>query len=139
MLKVVLDTSVISAAARSSKGASSKLIGVLAEGQFAAVLSPALLLEYEEVLRREQPPGGWSEADVAEFLDAICAVTEHCHSPRRVRPLLRDPDDDFVIELALAATVDYIVTHNVKDFENISTGVRVVTPGEFLRLLEGQS
>ncbi len=140
MLKVVLDTNVVVAAARSRRGASSKLLGLLADGRFSAALSPALLLEYEEALRREVRPDGWTETDVSVFLDAMCAVTDHHHTAHRVRPLLRDPDDDFIVELALTAVVDYVVTHNVRDFEGSeSIGVRVVTPGEFLRVVEGQS
>lgn len=140
MLKVVLDTSVVIAAARSRRGASSRLLGLLADGRFSAALSTTLLLEYEETIHRRTPPGSWSESEVTEFLDAMCALTEHHDIPFRVRPLLRDPDDDFVIELALAAAVDYVVTHNAKDFEGRGPlGVRVITPGEFLRMLEGQS
>ena len=33
------------------------------------------------------------------------------------RPFLSDADDDMVLELALAAGCQYIIAHNVKDFE----------------------
>ena len=42
-------------------------------------------------------------------------VSEH----RRIfflwRPFLKDPKDDMVLELAVEAEVEYIVTHNLKD------------------------
>ena len=42
-----------------------------------------------------------------------------------------------VLELALAAQCDYIVTHNLADFKISTQGIlRVVTPAEFLRILE---
>jgi len=52
------------------------------------------------------------------------------------RPLLRDPDDEMVLELALASRAKYIVTYNSRDFiEAERFGVEVVTPKEFLGIL----
>ena len=33
------------------------------------------------------------------------------------RPFLRDPDDDMVLEGAVASGSQFIITHNVKDFK----------------------
>ena len=53
-----------------------------------------------------------------------------------MRPHLAGPDDEFILELALASASHYIVTHNRGDFRDAERfGVRVVTPGEFLRIL----
>ena len=52
------------------------------------------------------------------------------------RPLLSDEKDNFVGELAINAQVQIIVTHNVKDFQNITKfGITVLTPKEFLQLI----
>jgi hypothetical protein len=52
------------------------------------------------------------------------------------RPLLPDPNDDMVVEVAIAASCEAIVTHNIRDFATASgLGVRIMTPGEFLMLL----
>jgi len=57
-----------------------------------------------------------------------------------LRPFLPDANDDFVIELAVAAQVRFIVTHNVRDFAGAEEyGVRVLTPLEFLRMVERES
>jgi len=53
------------------------------------------------------------------------------------RPTLADPDDEFILELALASGSEYIITHNRDDFREAARfGVRVVAPGEFLRIIE---
>jgi len=50
---------------------------------------------------------------------------------------LADPDDEFILELALASGSEYIITHNRDDFREAARfGVRVVEPGEFLRIIE---
>ena len=65
-------------------------------------------------------------------------------SPRRRffawRPALPDPDDDFILELAVAAGCRYIVTHNVRDFRRSEKwGIRVITPSDFLELIKTQT
>ncbi len=48
--------------------------------------------------------------------------------------MLNDPGDDMLLELAVEAQCDSIVTHNIKDFVGASTfGIDVITPVEFLR------
>lgn len=51
--------------------------------------------------------------------------------------MLKDPDDDFLLELAVKAGAS-IVTWNLADFKRADQlGVRVMTPRELLVLLEG--
>ena len=53
-----------------------------------------------------------------------------------IRPYLTDPDDEFILELAIASASGYIVTHNQGDFRDAERfGVRVAGPGEFLRII----
>lgn len=50
------------------------------------------------------------------------------------RPFLRDPKDDMVLELAIAAGCEFIVTFNRKEFAGVDIfGIAVVTPKEFLQ------
>jgi predicted nucleic acid-binding protein len=56
------------------------------------------------------------------------------------RPFLSDPDDDMVLELALAADCKHIITHNVRDFHGSEQlGVSALTPRNFLNLLRKNS
>ena len=53
------------------------------------------------------------------------------------RPQLRDPKDDHVLELAVAANCADIITFNVKDFIKAQLfGVRVLRPIELLEELK---
>jgi predicted nucleic acid-binding protein len=47
--------------------------------------------------------------------------------------LLPDPDDDFIVELAVSAEARYIVTHNVRNFAGVERfGIEIVTPAQML-------
>jgi len=139
MLRVVLDTSVLVAALRSRRGASFALISHPGMGTYEVAVSVPLVLEYEGALLRHVAASPFTESDVRTLIDYICDIAV----PQEVfflwRPFLRDPGDDLVLELAIAARCAAIVTHNVRDFRGAETlGVSVVTPGKFLHQLRGQ-
>lgn len=103
-------------------------------GEFEIAVSVSLLLEYEDVLLRHLPDSALDEDDVRDLLDYICSVAMHQQIFYLWRPFLGDPGDDLVLELAVSACCHAIVTHNVRDFHGArELGVRVLTPGEFLK------
>jgi putative PIN family toxin of toxin-antitoxin system len=130
---VVLDTSVLVAAWRSRRGASFEIVSRLGQGQFDVVVSVPLAIEYESAISRSRVPGLGRE-DAKVFVDYVCSVARRQNVFFLWRPLLRDPNDDMVAEVAVAAEADTIVTHNLRDFAGVEKfRVRVITPGAFLR------
>jgi len=131
---VVLDTNVLVAAIRSRTGASFEVLSRVGTGEFEIAVSVSLVLEYEDVLLRHLPDSALDEDDVRDLLDYICSVAMHQQIHYLWRPFLGDPGDDMVLELAVSALCDAIVTHNVRDFHRArELGMRVLTPGEFLK------
>jgi len=138
MAFVVLDTSVLIAGVRSRGGASFQLLSRIGTGAFDIAVSVPLVLEYEDALMRHLPATALNGGDVQDLIDYICSVAVPHEVFYLWRPNLRDPGDDLVLELAVAANCDAIVTHNVRDFAGVSRfGLRLLTPGEFLRELGG--
>jgi predicted nucleic acid-binding protein len=133
---VFLDTSVVVAGARSRNGASFQLLSRVGTGAFGIAVSVPLVLEYEDALKRDPSATGLSNEDVQDIIDYMCGVAVRQEIFYLWRPVLRDPGDDLVLELAVAATCDAIVTHNVRDFAGIGRfGLELLTPGEFLQRL----
>ncbi|HWN42867.1 MAG TPA: putative toxin-antitoxin system toxin component, PIN family [Thermoanaerobaculia bacterium] len=135
--RVVLDTNVVVAALRSRQGASFKLLSLFEEERFEVALSVPLLLEYEDVLTRQIHAGLYEQRDIDDFLDYFCQAAHRQSIFFLWRPCLRDPKDDMVLELAVAAGCEAIVTHNQRDFAGAERlGVRIDAPRDFLRILE---
>ena len=133
---IVLDTNVLIAALRSRRGASNKLLSLVGTEKFDIHVSVALILEYEDVLQRQRTTLGLSQDDVGEFIDALCTMAKHHQIHFLWRPTLSDVADEFVLELAVAAECEYIVTHNIRDFRNIEKfGIQAITPKEFLQII----
>lgn len=134
--RIVLDTNVLIAALRSKRGASHKLLLLIDSGLFEVCVSVPLVLEYEAVAKRQIKDTALTEEDVEAILDYICAVAQSKKIHYLWRPNLPDPDDDMVLELAVAAGCTHIVTFNIYDFtETEEFGVKIVTPKEFLKIL----
>jgi len=134
MPRVVLDTNVLVAALRSRRGASFEIISRLGTGAFDAAVSVSLVLEYESALLRHMPASPYSEREIRDFIDYVCQASIRQKIFFLWRPFLRDPSDDLVLEVAVAAGCEAIVTHNVRDFTaSQKLGVRALTHGEFLR------
>ena len=120
--QIVIDTNVIVAAFHSQHGASYKLLSLLLKGKLCQMnVSSALILEYEEVLKREEILIKLNESEIDELIDIICVLAKR-HSLRHFdwRPISKDPDDDFLANLAINAKADAIITFNKSDFKALS-------------------
>lgn len=135
---LILDTSVLIAGLRSSLGASFALLDLVGSGRFTLGLTAALVLEYEAVCLRSLEALGLTADDVRELLDYFCRVGKPAAIRFRVRLSVADPDDELVLEAAIATGSDWIVTHNIRDMAAGAAryGIEVITPGEALRRLE---
>ena len=131
---VVLDTNVVESAMRSKRGASFAVLSRVGTGAFDIAVSVPLVLEYEEVLLRQAAGEGRSAEAVGDLLDYLCSVALRKAVFFLWRPFLADPDDDMVLELAVAARCDAIVTHNQRDFRGVEQfGLAVLNPAAFLK------
>jgi putative PIN family toxin of toxin-antitoxin system len=134
----VLDTSVLVAAVRSDQGASRVLLVGALERDYRLLLSVPLMLEYESVLTRVEhlEASGLSGDEMQAILDAIALVAEPVQLAFLWRPVLRDADDDMVLETAVNGRADLLVTLDRSGFDGASSfDVSVVSPAEAVDLL----
>jgi putative PIN family toxin of toxin-antitoxin system len=139
-MRCVLDTSVLVAALRSRHGASNRLLEMAVEGRFTIFATPALFLEYEDVLSRpeQRKVHGISARDLELLMSDLAALIEPVEVHFRWRPQLSDTNDELVLEAAINGGADAIVTHNVKDFYPAlrQFRLRVLKPSEALKEIE---
>lgn len=132
--KIIIDTNVFIAALRSKRGASYLLLSLLDSGKFIVNISVPLILEYEDVAKRQLNDLSLTEQDITAIVDYICHIAVHQPIFYLWRPVLRDAKDDMVLEVAVAATCEYIVTFNVRDFVGSEQfGIQIVPPKVFLQ------
>jgi putative PIN family toxin of toxin-antitoxin system len=132
--EIVIDTNVLVAGLRSRRGASFMLLSLVGSGRFGINLSVPLVLEYEEVLLRTESDIILLRSAIEDVLDYHCSVARHHEIFFLWRPYLKDPRDDMVLELAVKAGCQFIITYNLRDFAGCERfRVRPLPPAEFLR------
>ena len=139
-MRIVLDTSIVVAAMRSTTGASAALLMRARKGKVTLLANVALALEYEAACRHAEHAvaAGLTAGEVGIFVDAVLAMVEPVESYFMWRPLLRDPADEMVVEAAVNGRADVIVTFNQRDFDVVPRqfGIEVLRPAAVLRRIE---
>jgi predicted nucleic acid-binding protein len=94
------------------------------------------VLEYEAVLKRELHRQDKEISLIDVFIDDLISAANRYSIFYLLRPYLKDPDDDFILELAFSSSADFIVTYNTNNFKRAqSFGVDIITPKKFLEII----
>ena len=138
--RVVLDTNVWVAAARSADGSAAAVVQALWKQRYRLLLSVPLALEYEAVLKRPEHLGARPPAQSDALVNRLCQLAAPVERHTRWRPQLQDPADEMVLETALNGAAHALVTFNVRDFQAAAMRfrLRICTPLEFLHILDRQ-
>ena len=133
MRQAVIDTNVLLSGVRSRLGASNVLVEAWLRGTIVPVVSTALWLEYESVLKRRKL-NSMTPAQVDTMLAALARNSRATEIHMRWRPQLRDPGDEFVLEAAINGRASTIVSYNRRDFLPACKrfGIDIMRPARFL-------
>jgi putative PIN family toxin of toxin-antitoxin system len=134
-LRVILDTNVLLSGLL-WHGAPHALLERGREGSLILVSSPALLAELAEVIARPQFATILARSNTSpeRALAELRALAEVSEPAPLATPVCRDPDDDAVLALAIATSVDLIVSgdRDLLDLQHFQD-VAILTPAEALR------
>jgi uncharacterized protein len=133
-MRVVFDTNVV-ASASFWRGTPFDCLAAWAKGRCEAVVSPALLAEYHETIEelRLEYPGKLFVA----WADALAESAVLVFPSDRASGATSDPDDEMILECALAAEADCIVTGDKKHLLPLRQfrDIPIISPADFLRRL----
>jgi putative PIN family toxin of toxin-antitoxin system len=133
-VKAVLDTNVV-ASASFWRGPPFDCLRAWIQHRFEAVVSPPLLAEYHETileLKREYPNRTF--VPWAELLTESAALV---FPSDRAIGATDDPDDEMILECALAAEANLIVSGDKRHLLALGQfrGIPIISPADFLRRL----
>ena len=132
MNRVVLDTNVIVSALLVPSGTQGTILLLALRGYCALYVSPPVLAEYEEVLRRPR-----LKLQARQIDTALSAIRKVARLVETIQAIAVSPDesDNRFLECAEAAEADYLVTGNIKHFPQSHNRTKVVTGRQFLDVL----
>lgn len=138
-LRVVIDTNVLISGLFGIKNSpSSQILNAVRKQKIILVSSPVIIKEIDEVINRERIIGltKMSKDERVDFVDRLierCDITEG----KEIQQVGRDVKDDKFLACAIEGKANYIISGDedlltLKEYE----GIKIVTPREFLRILE---
>lgn len=133
-VETVLDTNVLVSAAL-SEGKPYRVLSFAETDRVVSVTSPEIIGEFEDVLRRDRLP--FAESQVDELVVKVLSISRVIDPGVELTVVDDDPDDDKIVECAVAGGVDCIVSGDSHLLELGSYDeVDIQTPAEFLRTIE---
>ena len=135
-MRIVCDTNVLVSGALFA-GNCRALIRLVSEGHVSGFTSNALLSELEGVLLR--PKFGLAASQVEAMVDLVRQTFVLVSPAESVSVVRDDPDDDVVLEAALAAAADVVVSGDshllvLGEFR----GIRILSPAWAIEDIRGQ-
>ena len=141
MIRAVLDTNIVVSATIAPAGSPARILALGRSGQFEIVSSSAILTETLRTLQRDRIRRKYQITAVQIEGMRILLEEEASLTPitRQVQGIASHSEDDQILATAISAGADYLVTGDDK-LQKLGTyqGVTIVSPREFLTILESQ-
>ncbi len=136
MLQAVLDVNVFISAFLSPHGTPAAVVAAWRDGLFDMIVSPALVRELEDVAVRPHLADRIDQSDVRLAFADIRRNAILVDDPPPARHVPSDPDDDYLIALALASGSHVIVTGDTTLLALELNRPRILAPRDFLTAIE---
>ena len=136
---VVLDTNIIISSLLSSKGAPAEIIRRWEAEEFEVVTSLPLLQELQRALTYEQVTRylKQSQEQIDAFVKRLGVAATLVEPPEDLDAVADDPDDNRVLECAVAGGASFIVTGDAHLLNlGVYQGITILRPRDFLSVLE---
>lgn len=107
------------------------ILGLARAGLLDLYDSPAIERELRQVLRQKFY---WTDRQVRDAVLELRLITTRIHPTLHLSGVVRDADDHRILECAVAADVDYLITGDKRHLQPLKQfrGIQIVSPREFL-------
>lgn len=130
---IVLDTNVL-VSALGWRGNEREIYVRCREGRLRLATSPALIAELRRVLH--YPKLGFTDEEIESFVSDLLGHASTVESPMKLEVIEEDPDDNRVLECAVAAGARRIVSgdHHLLDLEEYE-GIEILNASQAIETL----
>lgn len=134
--RVVIDTNVFISGLNFA-GRPSEVLELLIKGEIEVFISPFILAELERILRDRFE---WKTEQLHRVLNRIKTKTILVHPKIRISVIKEKDDDNRILECAVEAKVEYLVSGDRKHLLPLREyqGVKILSPAEFMRIVLAQ-
>jgi putative PIN family toxin of toxin-antitoxin system len=135
IVRAVYDTNVL-ISALNGQGPPYLAIQAVYREKVRLIITPEILFEFEEVLSRPKFP--YTREHIKEILALTINISEVVHPKSSIDIVKEDPDDNKILEAAMAGKADFIVTgdKHLLALKTV-TGIEIISPREFIKKISG--
>ena len=128
MTAVTFDTNVLLSATLWDGSVAQKVLFDCIQRDIKIYSSPEILAEYRKVLKRDFE---FTDEEIGEILGTVMKVINIIEPNEKVNIVKNDPDDNKIIECAIASKSQYLITYDkellkIKEYQ----GIKIITPEE---------
>ena len=128
MTTVTFDTNVLLSATLWDGSVSQKVLLEYIQRDVKIYSSPEILAEYQKVLKRDFE---FADEEIGAILGSVMFFLNLIEPSEKVTIVKKDPDDNKIIECAIASKSQYIITYDkellkIKEYQ----GIKIITPEE---------
>ena len=138
----VLDTNVLASGTVTAITTPGQILDYWHLGKFNLAISEHIIYELKQTFTKPYFQKHVSSVRVANFIDLLQNEALIIPITVKVQGVATHPEDDLVLAAALSAKADYLVTGDGPLLRKVGStyqGVKLVTPNEFLEILQKQS
>lgn len=134
MLKVVVDTNVIISGFNFAGSKPAKILDLVVQGWITNCVSLPIIEETRRILVRKF---SWTDREAEAASQWLSGFSELLNPDFRLSVIAHDDQDNRILECALKAGADYIITGDRHLLSlHIYQGVSIVNPATFLKLFK---
>ena len=130
-MTVVCDTNVLVSALLFPGGPPDEILKLVRDGNIKLAISMEICIELKGVLRKkfEMP-----EKDVREVIKSIREISFLVQPKEKISLIKEDPADNRILECAVAADADYIISGDLKHLQSLKEfrGIPILSPAKAL-------
>ncbi len=128
---IVCDTNVLISAVLFPGGPPDEIIRLVREGFIELAISPEILSEFERILKEKF---GAPKGEIKEITESIKGIAAIVKPAGRVELIKQDPTDNKILECAIKAKADYVISGDTKHLQPIKEfeGISILSPAKFL-------
>ena len=130
-VKAVIDTNVYISAVLFG-GNSEKIIEAGRDGQIELLVSPHIITEIADILRRKF---NWSHLQISEVMNDVRDTAVIVTPAESVRVIKADKSDNRILECAVEGRADYIISGDIKHLQSLKEfkGIPILSPSELVK------
>ena len=142
MLKVVIDTNVLISATITPKGNPAKILKAWKNGKLEVAISLEILKEIRQVIFRPRIKklSFWTDKQRNQLVEDLINIGVLVPGSSKLKVVAEHRSDDKFIIAAIEGKAGYIITGDLH-LKKLGSykGIRIVTPAEFVRILQQQN